>query len=36
MLAVDAPKPPRAVGFDFEIKFDGFRCGRSSKPGACG
>jgi bifunctional non-homologous end joining protein LigD len=27
MLAVDAPKPPRAVGFDFEIKFDGFRCG---------
>jgi bifunctional non-homologous end joining protein LigD len=27
MLATDAPKPPRAGTFDFEIKFDGFRCG---------
>jgi bifunctional non-homologous end joining protein LigD len=27
MLAVDAPKPPRGGHFDFEVKFDGFRCG---------
>jgi ATP-dependent DNA ligase len=27
MLAVDAPKPPKGEHFDFEIKFDGFRCG---------
>jgi bifunctional non-homologous end joining protein LigD len=33
MLAVDAPKPPRAVGFDFEIKFDGFRCGATIEHG---
>jgi bifunctional non-homologous end joining protein LigD len=27
MLAVGTSKPPLAKGFDFEIKFDGFRCG---------
>ncbi len=27
MLATDTPQPPRGQHFDFEIKFDGFRCG---------
>jgi ATP-dependent DNA ligase len=27
MLATDASKPPTGEQFDFEIKFDGFRCG---------
>jgi bifunctional non-homologous end joining protein LigD len=27
MLAIDAPKPPKGDHFDFEVKFDGFRCG---------
>jgi bifunctional non-homologous end joining protein LigD len=33
MLAVDAPTPPRAGNFDFEIKFDGFRCGAMIESG---
>jgi bifunctional non-homologous end joining protein LigD len=27
MLAVDVQRPPRGGHFDFEVKFDGFRCG---------
>jgi bifunctional non-homologous end joining protein LigD len=33
MLATNAPKPPRAGTFDFEIKWDGFRCGAMIEQG---
>src|SRR5450631_3825129 len=33
MLAVDAPKPPKGDHFDFEVKFDGFRCGAKIEQG---
>ncbi len=34
MLATNAQQPPRGAHFDFEIKFDGFRCGLFIEDGA--